>query len=140
MSRLLATLLLLLVVRALSAADASESASDCSLDAFAAYGQTWLGLPIIPNVTSVTPGGGGRLCGFHVEAKLDTTEEWYQHHLITDGWRLVNRHEDVEGVRSTLLTFQRGGQTFKLILGPGLSGTIVLMFRPEPNKAMEPTR
>ena len=140
MSQVLEASLLVLLAPALSAAEAYDSASECSLDAFAAYGQTWSGLPVIPKVISVRSGIDGTLCGLLVDAKRETIEEWYQQHLIKDGWRLAHRHEPAEGVESTLLIFLRGEQTFKLSLTPGAGGTIVLMFKPEPNKAMEPTR
>jgi hypothetical protein len=85
----------------------------------------------------VQPTVDGTSCGFAVEAKLLSVEKWYQHHLVADGWRLLERKE-VEG--GAVLFFQRGNQTFKLTLSPSYGATIVLMHRPEPNKTMEPTR
>jgi hypothetical protein len=121
----------------LSTAEMGDSPSDCSLNGFAASGQTWAGLPVMPGAMLAQPTINGGSCGFAVEAKLKTIEEWYQRHLVADGWRLLDRKEQD---RALTVFFERDDQKFKLFLSPSYGAIVVLVTRPEPNKTMEPTR
>jgi hypothetical protein len=121
----------------ISASGAAGGLADCSAEAFAAYGQTWAGIPVFPNIILVQPGIDEGSCAYAAEAELRSIEEWYERQMSDAGWRLVDRQH--EGEPTTLL-FRRGDKTFKLILQSSFGATTVLMNRPEPNKTMEPTR
>lgn len=114
---------------------AHDDTPNCSAEAFAAYGQTWSGIPVLPNAILMQPSIDEGSCGYLVQAKLASVEDWYEQQLVDAGWQLATRETAGE---LTALSFRRGGTTLKVILQPSYGATIVLMKRPEPNKTMEP--
>lgn len=118
-------------------AEVDDSVSDCSPEGFVAFGRTWAGIPVIPGAKAVKPSINGSSCGFGVDASLRTIEEWYRDHLVADGWRPLRREELDTAI---ILFFERDDLSLKLYLSPSLGGTVVLLSRPEPGKAKEPTR
>jgi hypothetical protein len=127
----------LLILPVLSASEAFGDTLGCSTEVFAAYGQTWSGIPVMANAMLVQPSIDKASCGYVAQAKLVSVENWYKQQLADAGWRLAGREN---GGELTALSFRRGDETFKLILQPSYGATIVIMERPEPNKTMEPTR
>lgn len=85
----------------------------------------------------VQPSIDGSSCAFAVEAQLPTIEEWYQRRLVADGWRPVERKELDKII---VLYFERDLRKFRLSLMQSHGAIVVLLTRPEPDKAMEPTR
>jgi hypothetical protein len=127
-----AALLFLLMLSSIEAFGSSE----CSTDAFAAYGQTWAGVPISPNPTLVRPGNDENLCSYVAQAKFASVEEWYQQQLADAGWSIEKRESWSEG---TTLRFRRKDEMFKLILMARYGKTIVIMHRPERDITTTPT-
>ena len=137
MKTIVAAVLLVASLTTLSAAESSAGTSDCSSEGFAAYGQTWAGIPVMADAILAKPNIDEGSCGYVAPAKPESVEKWYQQRLVETGWHLANREHANE---LTVLWFQRSEQIFKIILSQTYGATIVLMKRPEPNKTMEPTR
>lgn len=121
-----------------SSSEAFGDTSGCSIETFAAYGQTWSGIPVWPKAilgqSSIDPDPS--LCAYGTETKLTSVEEWYEQQLVDAGWHLVSREKVGEG---TVLSFRRVAEAIRVGLQPSSAGTIVFMKRLEPNKTMEPT-
>ena len=108
-----ATFLLIFLV--LSASEAFGDPLGCSTEAFAAYGQTWSGIPVMANAMLMQPSIDQASCGYVAQAKLVSVENWYKQQLADAGWRLASRES---GGDLTALSFRRGDETFKIVLQP----------------------
>lgn len=120
--------------------EAFGDTSGCSLEAFPAYGQTWSGIPVLPNVIvaeSFSDLMDSSSCGYMAAVKLTAAEEWYEQQMADIGWELVSRKkEDV----ATVLSFRREAEALTVSLQPSDAAVIVLLVRPKPDERTEPTR
>ena len=127
----------LLVTSIVSSSEACGDTAGCSIESFAAYGQTWSGIPVLPNAILAQPSTDSSSCAYAVRGQIASVGEWYEQQLTAAGWRLVSREKLGEG---TVLFFRREDEAIRVGLLPGNEVTKVLMKQLEPNNAMEPTR